>query len=67
LSFVVEGHARKNCPQLMTKRKKPNKRRPTKVVDEADQDGLHRFMELAFRKAVEKTGKVYRVRFGEPR
>jgi hypothetical protein len=49
------------------KRKKPNERRSTKVVDETDQAGLDRFMKLAFRKAVEKTAKVIAVRFGEPR
>jgi len=54
---------------MKRKKNKPNKRRPTKVVDEAEQAGLDRYMKMAFRKAVEKTGKVYRVsvRLGEPR
>jgi hypothetical protein len=43
----------------MKRKKQPSKRRPPKVVvDEADQAGLDRFVRLAFRRAVEKTGKV---------
>jgi hypothetical protein len=45
----------------MNRKRKTKQRRSPKVVDETDQAGLDRYMKMAFRKAVEKTGKVVAV------
>jgi hypothetical protein len=42
----------------MKRKRKTKERRPTKAVDEGENAGVSRFLNLAFRKAVEATGKV---------
>jgi hypothetical protein len=45
------------------KRQKPRKLPPLKPYNETDEAGVLRFVRLAFRKAVERTGRVVVVRY----
>jgi hypothetical protein len=46
----------------MKRKRKTKERRPIKVAaDETDQAGVNRYLKMAFRKAVEKTGPVFAI------